>query len=631
MAEGQMLKSNRQMGLIWMRVVTAACIALVALGTLASTRPAFGQGGKMGPRDVAEIPIESVPAWVSEGVAKDIPEEGRGGIEVLAVLRDPRDVPIDRFLYALTERGEVMVHPEADAIRRSFEAQTHSAVAVYVRVTARAEICEDCYEGDPFFVDPLEEIERYPGSAGVPWDAIGVAYEADGVSVLPCLEPMTIEKGVRSFTAPDTGTRVQPDQYLPPMPQYVVRDNTNTGLLQGEMTAGEVREGWILCLAPDVPGEEVKVVTGPIFSADHGTFGYGNPKWAHVEEMAIGEWYLLENRQVLGWNEDPAEVRGGDPTHLDEEVVYEGDVWVSVGQALRHLGNLRVDQNGISSETFEEEIRLQMYFEGMDELLTRWDQLGLQGGMDVSIIGDLQHPWKNGAGGQVVELRARGTSRSVGSSSLIVGEGRHREPQEVLWLYPGDIRTLGGTGPIQVWRIEFQEIEERELTTDAICAETECVVVPVGPQGREVNTPLPLIPAGTRAFGLMVQSARFVQPPILHAGGLDVFLDEGSNRIYPGRYKFLVVDVEMEGGNSGVVFRRLTDDGGIESPGSSWSIFPERYALGEASGYVTLGGKWLSFARSARTGTVLSDEVPSGWILGDTVLMRFRGPVWELP
>jgi hypothetical protein len=153
----------------------------------------------------------------------------------------------------------------------------------------------------------------------------------------------------------------------------------------------------------------------------------------------------------------------------------------------------------------------------------------------------------------------------------------------------------------------------------------------VGPLGREVNTPLPLIPAGTRAFGLTVHSARFVQPPILYAGGLDVFLDEGSNRIYPGRYKFLVVEVEMEGGNSRAVFRRLTDAGGIESPESSWSVFPERYALGVASGYVALGGNWLSFARSARTGTVLSEEVPSGWTLGDTVLMRYRGPVWELP
>jgi len=161
-------KSRRLMELGGMRLVAAACLILLAVATLAASRPWSAQAGRMGPRDVAEIPIESVPAWVSEGVARRIPEEGQGGIEVLAVLRDPRDVPIDRFLYALTDEGEVMVHPEAEAIRRSFEAQAHSAVGVYVRVTAPAEICEDCYEGDPFFVDSLENITRNPDTHDVP-------------------------------------------------------------------------------------------------------------------------------------------------------------------------------------------------------------------------------------------------------------------------------------------------------------------------------------------------------------------------------------------------------------------------------------------------------------------------------
>jgi hypothetical protein len=604
-----MLKSSRLMGLGWMRIVSAACMALVALGTLPGTRPAFGQGAQMGPHDVAEIPIESVPAWVSEGVARYIPEEGQEGIEVLAVLRDPRDVPIDRFLYALTDRGEVVVHPEADAIRRSLGEQGYSAVAVYVRATARTEMDEGTVSIDPFWVEDLEAREQSPERWYAPWRSLGVKYEAEGVSALPCLEPMTIGSGVRPFTAPDTGTRMQPDQYLPPMPQYVVEDSVNTGLPRRVMTAGEVREGWLLCLAPDVPAGQVVIVDGPrYFGRGFADWNQGYPYWAHTAEMPIGEWYLLRNRQVLGWNEDPAQVRGSDPIHLDEQVVYEGDVWVSVGQALRHLGNPRVDQDGISAEPFEEEIRLQMYFEGMEELLTRWDQLGLQGGMDVTFIGDLQHPWQNGVGGQVVELRAQGTSKSVGSSSLMVGQGRYREPQEVLWLYPGDVRTLGETGPIQVWRIQFQEIDERDLTTDVICAVTECVDVPVGPLGREVNTPLPLIPAGTRAFGVSVQSARFIQFPFLRFERLDVYVDDG--RISRGK-KWLAVEVEAEGMGSGF-----------------WS---EVYC-GISSGYECLGGEWGAYARSGHKGLLIAYEVDDDARL-DGLRLNFSGdgPIFKLP
>jgi len=615
-----------------MRTVAAACLILLAVATLAASRPWSVQAGRMGPRDVAEIPIESVPAWVSEGVARSIPQEGQGGIEVLAVLRDPRDVPIDRFLYALTDEGEVMVHPEAEAIRRSFEAQAHSAVGVYVRVTAPAEICEDCYEGDPFFVDSLENITRNPDTHDVPWNALGVASQAEGVSVLPCLEPMTIDRRARAFSAPDTGAMIRPDEYLPPMPHYVVTDNAfDPDLLQGEMTAGEVREGWILCLAPDLPVEEVRIVTGAEFSGDSGPFGYGYPMWVPVDEMAVGEWYLLQNRQVLGWNEDPARVQGGEPTHLDEQVVYEGDVWVSMAQALRFIYDPYVDRDGIPVEPFEEQIRVQMYFDGMEELLQKWDQVGLKDGLELSIVKDIRAAWRTSRV-ETIELQAQGTSMSVGSSSLIASEGRYSGPQELLWVYPGDIREPSGAGPIQVWRIAFQETDEKDLTTDAICAVTECRPVEVEVRLDEYEERLlPVIPVGTRAFGMTVLSARFEQPPVLYSRGLDVFLEEGSNWIYPRMWKFLIIEVEQEGGDPGGVVGMLGDGTRFVAPGGMGIVGGQSYEFGAASGYPAVGGKWLAYARSAQRRVALFEEVPSDWLLGNVVVLRYGGPVWELP
>ena len=620
-----------------MRIVAAACLILLAVATLAASRPWSVQAGRMGPRDVAEIPIESVPAWVSEGVARRIPQEGQGGIEVLAVLRDPRDVPIDRFLYALTDEGEVMVHPEAEAIRRSFEAQAHSAVGVYVRVTAPAEICEDCYEGDPFFVDSLENITRNPDTHDVPWNALGVASQAEGVSVLPCLEPMTIDRRARAFSAPDTGAMIRPDEYLPPMPHYVVTDNAfDPDLLQGEMTAGEVREGWILCLAPDLPVEEVRIVTGAEFSGDSGPFGYGYPMWVPVDEMVVGEWYLLQNRQVLGWNEDPARVQGGEPTHLEEQVVYEGDVWVSMAQALRFIYDPYVDRDGIPVEPFEEQIRVQMYFDGMEALLQQWDQVGLKDGLELSIVKDIRAAWRTSRV-ETIELRAQGTSMSIGSSSLIASEGRYSEPQEVLWVYPGDIAEREGMGVAQVWRIEFEEIDARELTTEAICAVAECAVFPVGPLDREVDTALPVIPTDTRAFGLAVESARFVTLPVLDARGLDVFLFEGEFHFGDTGGKMLVVEVDGQDGRGflGAYNGAL----GETAEASAWVEGNRWIDYGVSGGYDVVGGwrqysSWLAYTRAARDRALVVAEVPADWKLEDIILIGGagggRGPAWAL-
>ena len=582
----------------------------------------------MGPRDVAEIPIDSVPAWVSEGVVGMVPDpvdQVGTSIEVLAVARDPRDVPLDRFLYALTDEGEVVVHPEAEAIRSSLEASGHSAVAVYVRVRASAEICPDCYQPDPFYVDPLEGVEKYPDTGHLAWDNIGVGYGEDGLEVLPCLSPMAIGPGARSFSAPDSGVRIQPDEYLPPSRQYMVKDNTGTGSLPGALTAGEVREGWVMCLAPAVPADEVRVVEAWRPWEDRSTYSALAPLWAPLRAMAIGEWYLLKDRQVMGWNETPQP--GDEPRRTNEQVVYEGDVWVSVGQALRHWRDpgMYVDD---APEPFEEELRLQMHFEGMEELLQEWDQLGLKDGLDLVVAGDVSL-MRYELSSQNVEVRAEGTGLNVGGSHPVYGdegilEGVFKQRQDLLWVFPEELRESKGSGPSSAWRVEFQDLDERDLTTEAVCAVTECrrVQVEVVFDEEPEERLLPVIPAGTRALGRTVETARFVNAPVLRASGLVTHLLKGLN------WKFLVIDGRSEWmSNPDVV--RLRDDGSVEYSAGVGQGSSE-YDFGMSGGRPVFGGNWASLVRSAGGSAVLLVGVPADSQLGEIFLMRDGGPVWRV-
>jgi hypothetical protein len=546
-------------------------IVLIAL-------PTYAQNSSMGPKDIADIPIESVPDWVSDGMMRPSAEPTFDPeIEVLAVLKDPRDVPLERFLYALTDQNEVIVHPQAEAIRRVFGDEGHSAVAVYVRARAPSEICEDCYERDPFYIDSLEFLEKYPGPLAGPWTNLGVAYNRDGVSVLPCLEPMTIEKGVRSFRTPDTHEFIQPDEYLPPLPQYTVKDNTNTGLPQGSMTENEIREGWVLCLAPNVPANKLRIVTA-LNEPSGEALMTGFPLWAPLEELAVGEWVLLENRQVSAWNEGPPQTRGGDPIRLDEKVVYEGDVWVSVTQGLRHLLDTQTDEG--LQEFFTEELRLQLYFEGMDELLLEWDQLELKDGLEFTLAGTVQNLIADRLTQDVEDFRAQGARIIVYGESI-----NAREPKGVLWVYPGAFTTGEGAGPLYVWRVEFQESDERQLSTASICEVAECVTIPIGPIDEEVDTPIPVIPFGSKAYGITVKNARFVQYPVMNTRHFDIYIEDTTF----DDEQMLVVDIKTNSSFNKFASRRKTN-------------------CGRSLGYDCFGNEWATFARSGEMNLVLTDD-----------------------
>ena len=617
----------RQIG--WRRVLLAACLVAASVGPLGGSGLVFaqGEGPAMGPRDVAVIPIDSVPAWLSEGVATPVERGGDTSIEVLAVLRDPRDVPVDRFLYALTERGEVVVHPLAQRIRERFAEGGHSAVAVYVRVTADEDVEEDVSVVDPFLVQGLELQEQYDWFSA-PWAVMGVmdaGPDGNGM-VLPCREPMTLGAFGKTFTAPDTGQRLDPDTYLPPKPWYEVVDrDPDPNVTRYSLEAGDVREGWILCLAPNVPVEDVRVVSAGNLFRSSGPLGQGRTYWARLDELPMGAWQLLRDVEVVGWNEGPRAGETGEPAHLDEQVVYRGDVWVSMAQALRYLYPSAVDPGQLGD--VYRRASVQMYFDGMEQLLAEWDQLALRDNVELAQCSDprtleCMSPDR-------VEVRASGSWWSFHAAPTSAEEVR--AGPRTMWVYLRDAGTSIDSGPLRMWRMEVQDLQMSRGNTEAACATRECFAYV--PQHGVVGLPdgdLPIIPLGETANGLRIVGARFMTGQALWGENLDVYLSRPGVGGISGEFKWLVIEVEAAGSQGDFRVQHVDADGTVDEQGS----VARRVVYQEGGQYPSIGGGWLSEARSGADKVVLLVEVPISWQLGNVFLIRGlgtpTGPAWRL-
>ncbi|MEJ2608427.1 MAG: hypothetical protein P8Z41_17415, partial [Anaerolineales bacterium] len=257
----------------------------------------------MGPYDIALLPLEDVPDPIPEVYRNPFPSSTDSVFaraEVLRVLKDPRKIPIDRFLYYKDPRRQtqnliyrdpqfqsiyvernklytqVISHPDADLILNHFEDRPYQAIAVYVRATgAYMEIShypdnepdnvttEIIPQLDPFYVrDPVLDFDflfRYRPGTGEsepyypnwnPWSYLAVS-DLESDLTFPCMPQQVLDIG-EPYQNPDTGDMIDPAAYLPPKPWYVSEN--------GQMHEGEVREGWLLCLAPDVPIDDIELV-----------------------------------------------------------------------------------------------------------------------------------------------------------------------------------------------------------------------------------------------------------------------------------------------------------------------------------------------------------------------------------
>ncbi len=605
----------------WNRAAIMGFAATLGIWALVAFVPGFAQDStSMDPKDVAEIPIESVPDWVSDGVVNPVSRFKGADIQILAVLKDPRDVPVDRFLYALTDDGELIIHPLADQIRNRFPDGNGAAVAVYVRVTAD-EITEDEYAVfDPFYIDSIEFQER-SGWINAPYRAIGVATTDVSQLVLPCLEPMTIEEGARAFDAPDTGARISPDEFLPPRPHYEVVDQTSVyGKFKGEMDSEEVREGWMLCLAPEVPVDQIRVVYSGNLFQELGTYGQGRPYWERREELSTGEWVRFEDQVVVGWNGELDKDINGVLQLENETVVYEGDVWVSVAQALRYES--------------EDEFFLQLYFEGMDEPLQTWEQIALRNLFEVEICENIEDLYCDTRANLHVRAVGERIDRRISPEN---GPTAQEAVQDTVWIRLGDLKEDGTFPDYKIWRVDIVYAdEEGGKITD--CAPGECI----SPDEISIDSPfikphyfndsgeVPIIPLGEMANGIRVVRAWFEPGEVLRVNRLHFILRERDDfDLANSKWLFIEVQSQIETNNNfGVTSFSI-----LGMTDGEWShiggVGSEAY-YGASAGDEGAGNTWDAITRAATHNAVLVGKVPMNWQMEDLLIAPEEGPAWRL-
>jgi hypothetical protein len=165
-----------------------------------------------------------------------------------------------------------------------------------------------------------------------------------------------------------------------------------------------------------------------------------------------------------------------------------------------------------------------------------------------------------------------------------------------------------------MWRVKFEEIDEGELSTDGVCAQTKCTTISVARHGGDVATQVPLIPPGMQAWGVTVQSTQRARYPLLEMRGMDMVLDDGRFGCPRGECEEdrarTVIEVDAEGLSADVL-----DFGGDSSCGVS-------------SGYYCFGDAWVAWARSGGPAFLW----PSAVVDDDNNLRtRYAGPVFSLP
>ena len=205
------------------------------------------------------------------------PENAGARIQVLYVLEDPRDVPLARYA---SNDGSDVVLPNASLINQNLK-----TINVYVRVKA------------PLHKAATDSILTSESTA-LNWPALYVvplSFELEGISTYPCA-PVEYADGTSPYKLPDEidgGEAVREDglydpaAYAPPNPWYYNEDPL--------LEPGEIREGWISCLAPDLPLEQLQVkyrhtmIPEPeiVFAEKDRPFGGPYPEFSELEVIGL--------------------------------------------------------------------------------------------------------------------------------------------------------------------------------------------------------------------------------------------------------------------------------------------------------------------------------------------------------
>jgi hypothetical protein len=626
----------------------AACGRVLTPGKPDVTSGVPTQAGQVeaGPYDVIELPLDAVPGPSLEAVSNPEFQDPESGafVQVLRVLHDPRQIPLDRWLYSHPTGGETVVHPDANLLRDRLTEEGYSALAVYVKVRAPGE----GQARDPFFLPRVSDDNRFGA-----WPALEVAYPETGDG-LPCA-PLDYAAGREAYQAPDTGRVFDPMAFTPPQPWY---DPENRIL-----PTGEIREGWLLCLSADIEVDEARLTWRTIPTENE--IEQVITAWMSLHRLPVGDWHLIPDKTVLAWNEDeedetgpgagPAPPPGVAPTATSavptggSEVVYQGPVWVSVGIGMSHerATTVTVPGSAIPADTlgspapgecagvgvwyrYQEPYRvvcqpnkgdrfgrffLQFSFPGMEELNTDWDRMALAERLSLNLYmqSDLDGLFTSFPG---VELQSEATwiradlPDGISTAWVAMSSGD--------WI-----------GSVPVWQVNLYDAAFGSTSTDEICDEKDCLNVDdlamdaADQEELRLKMPIPLLDLGEYGYGITVRRTWTTNQTVLVNDNLHGQDFLPLQRTDP----WLFVEIATVTDRAGDMYILYPDGSG------SFTLEPlEMVALyTNHTGNLAVRYAVHAEVRTADEGFALMGTLPRDVSLADVILVMVNtGPAWRL-
>jgi hypothetical protein len=225
---------------------------------LSPIRSARADSSIIGPYTEIQLPLEDLPALNENLAFHPVIDQYESGatLQIMYVLEDPREVPLARYAYYSEDLGVIAPNdlPSQSDIPENHERMEEilfynpKTTNVYVRVMAPADqsvpdpLLEDPYVGFNISNRPALLV-YFPGS-GRPFPCAVPEYIND-------LEPYQLPSNIDGGAAVGSDGLYDPKAFAPPKPWY---DNQNAML-----APGETREGWISCMVPDMPVENILI------------------------------------------------------------------------------------------------------------------------------------------------------------------------------------------------------------------------------------------------------------------------------------------------------------------------------------------------------------------------------------
>ncbi len=287
-------------------------LPLLFSGVVVNDRAGASSGPVIGPYTEIQLPLEDLPALneylvynpVIDQPYTEIVEvseyiedgdyvhswrettlfENGATLQVLYVLEDPRDVPTARFGYYSSATNSA-VPPN------NYQPNT---INVYLRVQAP----EDSSVHDPVFASYYKD--KPQGNTPALYVSSGFlsdSPETGWPDLMSCAmpeyangtEPYLIPADIDGGDALGKDGRYDPQAYAPPLPWYY----SDSLMLE----PGEVREGWISCMAPNAPLEDILIYSGYWYTQKPNISEVRSINWSPVDQA-----YLLDDGdlQLLG-------------------------------------------------------------------------------------------------------------------------------------------------------------------------------------------------------------------------------------------------------------------------------------------------------------------------------------------